>query len=157
MTVTQDAIARLLEQYLAICDSSENRRNAAYWTNAGEPWLIERWRGISARRKHAPFTMAMDIAGYSTILDIDCPAYYSDPDVQLHEQLRYHLWEARHLKCHRFFDKTAFVSFGAAFFASLFGATVVFPAGQAPWVDLQHPVIVERGDLGKLPSPSLPP
>ena len=99
--------------------------------------------------------MAMDIAGYATLLDIDCPAYYSDPDVQLHEKLRYRLCEARHLKCHRFFDKTAFVSFGATFFASLFGASVVFPAGQAPWVDLTHPVIGEGADLEKLPSPAL--
>ena len=58
-----DDIQRMLEQYLAICESDTNRRNAGYWSNAGDPWLIERWRGISARK-----TGARTISGSSMFL-----------------------------------------------------------------------------------------
>ncbi|MFH1566603.1 MAG: uroporphyrinogen decarboxylase family protein, partial [Gemmatimonadota bacterium] len=144
-----DQIRRVLDEYAAVCESAANERNRQFWTNAGEPWLIERWRGVSARRTHPPFTMALDIAGYSTVLGIECPAYYESAEAQLYGQMRYHLWEAQNLRCNRFFDRTAFVSFGAAMAASLFGARVIFPAGQAPWVDLGNPVLKER-DLSAL-------
>lgn len=145
-----DNIRKLLEQYLAICNCDANRRNAEYWSNAGDPWLIERWRGISSRKTAAPFTMALDIAGYSTVLGIDCQAYYADAAAQLHEQLRYHLWEFENLKCNRFFDKTVFVSFGACYAASLFGSQIEFPPGQAPWVNLKKPLIKDRSDLDRM-------
>lgn len=146
---TAESITKLLDQYLAICNSDINQRNAEYWTNSREPWLIERWRGISARSTGA-FTLALDIAGYATVLGIDCPAYYSDATAQLHEQLRYHLWESENLKCNRFFDKTIFVSFGACYSASLFGAQAEFPPGQAPWADLKNPLIKNRSDLDRM-------
>ena len=147
---TESAIADLLERYLAVCGSEENRRNAGFWTNAAGPWLIERWRGISARRTDAPFTMALDIAGYSKVLGINCLDYYGDPDAQLHEQMRYHLWEAENLRCNRFFDRTAFVSFGAALEPSQFGARITFLPDQAPWVDTQSPLLEDRGSLERL-------
>jgi hypothetical protein len=147
--ITRSQILPVLEQYLEVCSSADNQRNRQFWTNAGQPWLIERWRGISARRTGAPFTMALDIAGYATVVGIDCPAYYQTAEDQLYGQLRYALWEAANLRCNRFFDGTAFVSFGATLEASLFGATILFPPGQAPWVDLQHPLLRER-DLAPL-------
>ncbi len=152
--ITKTQIERVLQQYVEICNSAENQRNRQFWTNAGEPWLIERWRGVSARRTGAPFTMALDIAGYSTVVDIACPAYYESAEAQLYGQMRYALWEAANLRCNRFFDNTAFVSFGAALDASLFGATILFPPGQAPWVDMQHPLLKDR-DLSALQPPSL--
>ena len=147
--ITKAQIDRVLQQYVEICNSAENQRNRQFWTNAGQPWLIERWRGVSARRTGAPFTMALDIAGYSTVVGIACPAYYESAEAQLYGQMRYALWEAANLRCNRFFDNTAFVSFGAALDASLFGATILFPPGQAPWVDMQHPLLKDR-DLSAL-------
>ena len=141
--ITEADIQKVLEQYLQICESPENRRNACFWTNAGEPWLIERWRGVSATNTGA-FTMALDIAGYSTVLDIPCPAYYETAEAHLYGQMRYHLWEAEHLRCNRFFDKTAFASLGAAWAAGMFGAKTIFPAGQAPWVDMKNPLLKDR-------------
>jgi hypothetical protein len=146
---SSNAIKKLLEQYVAVCESAENQRNATYWSNAGDPWLIERWRGISAKKTGAPFTMAMDIAGYATILSIDCGAYYTQAEAQLHEQMRYHLWEAENLICNRFFDKTAFISFGAVYTASILGAKIEYPAGQAPWVNMKQPLLTDR-DVSKL-------
>jgi len=148
--VTSGNLDQLLQRYLAICDSAANRRNAAYWANAKEPWLIERWRGISAKKTGAPFTIALDIAGYAKVLGIDCNAYYADARAQLHEQLRYQIWEFENLKSNRFFEKTAFVSFGACYSASLFGAEILFPEGQAPWVNLHDPLIKEYRDLDRL-------
>ncbi len=142
-------IHRLLEEYHRVCGSAENQRNRQYWSNADEPWLIERWRGVSARRREAPFTMALDIAGYAAVVGIDCPAYYETAEAQLAGQLRYALWEAANLRCNRYFEPAAFVSFGAALDASLFGAAVVFPVGQAPWADQQHPLLGQR-DLSLL-------
>jgi uroporphyrinogen-III decarboxylase len=146
--VTEKDIRTVLEQYLRICESPENQRNARYWTNAGEPWLIERWRGVPATKSGA-FTMALDIAGYSTVLDIPCPAYYETAEAQLYGQMRYHLWEAEHFRCNRFFDTTAFASLGAVWEASLFGANTIFPDAQAPWVDMQNPLLKDR-DLSVL-------
>ena len=143
-------IRRLLDEYMELCDSATNIRNADYWSNSHEPWLIERWRGISAKRSCVPFTMALDIAGYATVLGINCQAYYSDPAAQLHEQIRYHLWEAENLKCNRFFDKTVFISFGACYAGSLFGAEIEFPPGQAPWVNMKKPLIRSRSDLHRM-------
>jgi len=94
--ITADQIRRVLDQYVAICESPANQRNRQFWTNAGEPWLIERWRGVSARKTNPPFTMALDIAGYSTVLGIECPAYYESAEAQLYGQMRYHLWEAEY-------------------------------------------------------------
>lgn len=150
--VTFGNLDHLLQRYLEICDSASNRRNAAYWANAKESWLIERWRGISAKKTGAPFTIALDIAGYAKVLGMDCHAYYTDAMAQLHEQLRYQIWEFEQLKSNRFFEKTAFVSFGACYSASLFGAGIVFPEGQAPWVNLHDPLIKEYRDLDRLNS-----
>lgn len=147
--ITPSQIGEAIQQYLEVGDSRENQQHRRYWANAGEPWLIERWRGISACRTGAPFTMALDIAGYSAVVGIPCPAYYETPEAQLHGQLRYAVWEATNLHCHRFFDRTVFVSFGAALDASLFGASILFPPGQAPWVDMQHPLLTDR-DLSPL-------
>ena len=147
---TADNIKKLLSDYLELCESATNRGNADYWSNSREPWLIERWRGISARRSSPPFTMALDIAGYATVLGIECEPYYADVAAQLHEQLRYHLWEAANFKCNRFFDKTVFVSFGACYAASLFGAEIEFPPGQAPWVNMKDPLIRSRSDLHRM-------
>ena len=96
--VVKSDIEGVLEKYLALCNSAENKLNAEYWTNSGTPWLNERWRGISAKKTGAPFTMALDIAGYSQVLGFNCLDYYGDPDVHLYEQMRYHLWEAEHLR-----------------------------------------------------------
>ena len=148
--VTSGNLEPLLQRYLAICDSAGNRRNAAYWANASDPWLIERWRGISAKKVGTPFTIALDIAGYAKVLGMDCHAYYTDAMAQLHEQLRYQIWEFEQLKSNRFFEKTAFVSFGACYSASLFGAEIVFPEGQAPWVNLHDPLIKAYRDLDRL-------
>ncbi|MEI8079724.1 MAG: uroporphyrinogen decarboxylase family protein [bacterium] len=148
--VTSGTLEQLLQQYLAICDSASNRRNAAYWAKANDSWLIERWRGISARKTDAPFTIALDMAGYAKVLGIDCKAYYTNVTAHLHEQLRYQIWEFEQLKSNRFFEKTAFVSFGACYSASLFGAEIVFPDGQAPWVNLHDPLIKEYRDLNRL-------
>ncbi|MBN1687370.1 MAG: hypothetical protein JW852_11990, partial [Spirochaetales bacterium] len=148
--INKSDIESVLEKYLTVCDSAANKRNAGFWTNAGKPWLNERWRGISAKKTGAPFTMALDIAGYSTVLGINCLDYYGNADVQLYEQMRYHLWEAEHLRCNRFFDKKAFVSFQSAMEANAFGAKITFLPTQSPWVDFKNPAIKERSDLDKL-------
>ncbi|MBN2295554.1 MAG: hypothetical protein JXM70_24200 [Pirellulales bacterium] len=147
-TIKEADIRTVLDKYLRICESPENQANARYWRNAGEPWLIERWRGVSATNSGA-FTMALDIAGYSTVVDIPCPAYYETAEAQLYGQMRYHLWEAENLRCNRFFDKTAFASLGAVWAASLFGAGTIFPKGQAPWVDMKNALLKDR-DLSVL-------
>ena len=148
-------IRKVLEQYLEICESPENQRNARYWANAGKPWLIERWRGVSATKTGA-FTMALDIAGYSTVLDIPCPSYYETAESQLYGQMRYHLWEAEYLRCNRFFDTTAFASIGGTWESSLFGANTIFPEGQAPWPDMKNPLLKDR-DLSVLRTIGLKP
>ena len=67
-----DQMADVLKRYLALCESRENQRNRRFWANADAPWLIERWRGISATPTGA-FTMALDMAGYATVLGIVRP------------------------------------------------------------------------------------
>ena len=94
--------------------------------------------------------MALDIAGYAKVLDINCYDYYTRPEAQLYDQMRYHLWEAENLKCNRFFDKVAFISFGAAMDPSFFGAKAVFLQDQAPWIDSQNLLIKEHSDLDRL-------
>ena len=99
-------VKSLIEKYLEIVNSKQNQENKKYWENADEPYLVERWRGRSLRRERTPFTMAMDISGYSKVLGIDCLKYYGEPEAQLHEQLRYALWEFENLKCQRYFENT---------------------------------------------------
>ena len=149
--ITKSDILKVLEEYLTVCDSAKNQRNAGFWKNANEHWLIERWRGVSAKSVDAPFLMALDITGYSKVLDINCLDYYSIAEVQLYDQMRYHLWEAKNLRCNRFFDKTAFVSFGATLDGSLFGAKVAFLPSQAPWTDHKDWLLKERDDIKLLP------
>jgi len=144
-----DQMADVLKRYLALCESPENQRNRRFWANADDPWLIERWRGISATPTGA-FTMALDMAGYATVLGIDTAAYYGQAEAQLYEQMRYQIWEHENLRSNRFFEKNAFVSFGACYSASLFGAQIEFPPGQAPWVNMKKPLLAERRDLDKM-------
>lgn len=137
-------VSQLLEQYLNIVNSEENQRNKAYWLNAEEPYLAERWRGISSRKTNTPFTMAMDISGYSKMLDIDCFRYYTDAEEQLRHQLRYAIWEFRNLRCHRYFENTVFISFGSVFEASMFGAEIFYLHDQAPWVDERNHLLDDK-------------
>lgn len=143
-------IDTLLATYLGIVHSQRNQDNKRYWANADEPYLAERWRGRSLRREHTPFTMAMDISGYAKVLGIDCLAYYGRPDVQLHEQLRYAIWEFENLKCQRYFDDTVFVSFGSVLEASFFGARINFLPGQAPWFDEKESLFADKSALARL-------
>ena len=145
-----DDIKALLEQYIKVVDSAENQKNKQYWENANEPYLAERWRGRSLRKEHTPFTMAMDISGYSTVLGIDCLEYYEKPEVQLHEQLRYAIWESENLKCQRYFEPTAFVSFGSIMEVSFFGAKIHYLPGQAPWYDEKESLLADKSALLKL-------
>jgi hypothetical protein len=137
-------IKMLIEKYLEIVNSKQNQENKKYWENADEPYLVERWRGRSLRRERTPFTMAMDISGYSKVLGIDCLKYYGEPEAQLHEQLRYALWEFENLKCHRYFENTVFISFGSILEASFFGAKINYLPGQAPWYDEKQPVFADK-------------
>lgn len=143
-------IKPLLEQYLKIVESKENQDNKKYWENADEPYLAERWRGRSLRKENTPFTMAMDISGYSRILNINCIDYYTDAEDQLYNQLRYALWEFENLKCHRYFEKTAFISLGSIFEATMFGAKGNYLPEQAPWFDEKNPPLKEKEDLLKV-------
>jgi len=142
----------LLEKYLLIVNSKQNQDNRKYWENADEPYLIERWRGRSARKENTPFTMALDISGYAKVLGIDCIDYYTNAKNQLYEQLRYAIWEFENLKCHRYFENTLFISFGSIFEASMFGANIHYLPGQAPWIDEKNPVIKEKEDIFKVPA-----
>ncbi len=143
-------IKPLLEKYLEIVDSEQNQNNKKYWENADEPFLAERWRGRSAVKTNTPFTMAMDISGYSKVMDINCIDYYSKPEEQLYYQLKYAIWEFENLKCQRAFDKTVFISFGAAFMASTFGAKIDLLPGQAPWFDETEHILHDKADLLKV-------
>ncbi|MFH1006321.1 MAG: uroporphyrinogen decarboxylase family protein [Candidatus Latescibacterota bacterium] len=140
-------IKALLEHYLEIVHSKQNQENKKYWENADEPYLAERWRGRSLRREHTPFTMAMDISGYAKVLDIDCLAYYGQPEVQLCEQLRYAIWEFENLRCHRYFENTVFVSFGSIMEASFFGSKINYLPGQAPWFDEKESLFKDKAAL----------
>jgi hypothetical protein len=140
-------VKSLIEKYLEIVNSKQNQENKKYWENADEPYLVERWRGRSLRRERTPFTMAMDISGYSKVLGIDCLKYYGEPEAQLHEQLRYALWEFENLKCQRYFENTVFVSFGSIMEASFFGAKINYLPGQAPWYDEKQPVFADKDAL----------
>lgn len=143
-------IRPLLEAYLEIVNSRQNQENKKYWENADEPYLAERWRGRSLRREHTPFTMAMDISGYAQVLGIDCLAYYGRPEVQLHEQLRYAIWEFENLKCHRYFENAAFISFGTVLEASFFGAKINYLPGQAPWFDEKESRFKDKSALSRV-------
>jgi len=143
-------IKPLLEKYLEIVDSKQNQENKKYWENADEPYLAERWRGRSARKQNTPFTMAMDIAGYSKVLDINCVDYYTKAEDQLYHQLQYAIWEFENLKCQRSFDKTVFISFGSTFMASMFGAKINYLLGQAPWFDEKAHLLKEKSDILKI-------
>lgn len=140
-------LAPLLEKYLQIVHSDRNRENRKYWDNWNERYLVERWRGRSNRRTNAPFTMAMDISGYAPMLGFDCKAFYSDPDANLKEQLRYAIWEFENLKGNRYFENAVFCSFGSVFEAAMFGAPIHYPPGQAPWYDEKNPVLDKKEKL----------
>ena len=140
----------LLDKYLEIVNSKQNQENKKYWENADEPYCAERWRGRSLRREHTPFTMAMDISGYSKVLGINCLEYYNQPDVQLYEQLRYAIWESENLKCHRYFENAAFVSFGSILEVGFFGAKINYLPGQAPWFDETQSLFADKAELKKV-------
>ena len=142
-----DKIGKLAERYLEIVDSASNRENRRVWDNAGERYLLERWRGRSNRSEKAPFTMAMDISGYAQMLGIDCEAYYTQPDVNLHEQLRYAIWEYEHIDSDRYFENAVFSSFGSVFEASFFGSKIHYLKGSAPWYDERDAVFSDKKKL----------
>lgn len=140
----------LLAKYSEVVNSAENQKNKQYWENANEPYLAERWRGRSLRRENTPFTMAMDISGYSRVLGINCLDYYEKPEVQLYEQLRYALWENENLHCHRYFEDAAFVSFGSVIEISFFGAKIHYLPAQAPWYDEKESLLADKSALLKI-------
>ncbi len=141
----------LTNKYLDIVNSEKNRENKKYWDNADERYLVERWRGRSSRRTDTPYTMAMDISGYARVLGIDCLKYYSDPETQLKEQLRYAIWEYENIDCQRYFEDAVFISFGSVFEAAMFGAKINYLPAQAPWYDEQDSVLKDKANLLKLP------
>ena len=137
----------LIEKYLEIVDSPKNKENKKYWDNADERYIVERWRGRSNRMFNVPYTMAMDIAGYSKVLDINCIDYYSDPRAQLHEQLRYAIWESENIDCNRYFENATFVSFGSVFEAAMFDAKINFLPNGAPWFDEKEHILEDKSKL----------
>lgn len=143
-------IKNLLEKYLEIVTSEENKNNMKYWENADEPFFYERWRGRSLRKENVPFTIAMDISGYSKVLNINCKDYYTDPKEHLISQLRYAIWEFENLKCHRYFEKKVFIAFGSIFDASMFGAKAIYQSDQAPWFDEKNPILKEKENIHKI-------
>ena len=144
-------LERLLERYLEIVESGENKENAKYWDNANEWHLIERWRGRPAVSRNTPFTMALDIGGYAQVLDINMHKYYNDPETALAEQLRYSIWEHDNLKGHRYFEKAVFIPVGCTLDAPIFGIPVLYPEREAPWYDERNNVIKSRDDLLRIP------
>ena len=137
----------LIERYLEITESAKNQKNREYWENADEPYLLERWRGRSARRTKTPVTMAMDISGYVDMVGINCAEYYQIPEIQLRDQLRYAIWEAENFGCHRYFEPAVFIGMGSVLEASLFGAPIHYLPKQAPWYDEKNPVFADKSAL----------
>jgi uroporphyrinogen-III decarboxylase len=145
--MNENEFGPLLDEYTAIVASERNRKNRDYWDNWNERFLIERWRGRSNRQVNGPFTMALDISGYGPMLEFSCASFYSDPAVNLREQLRYAIWEYEHLPGNRYFENAVFGSFGSVFEAAMFGADISYPEGQAPWYDEKAPVFKKKEDL----------
>lgn len=141
---------KLIERYLEIVESPKNKKNKEYWDNGDERYLIERWRGRSNRKTNTPFTMAMDISGYSQVLGIDCAKYYTEPEANLHEQLRYAIWEFENIDSNRYFENATFSSFGSVFETAMFGGKVNFLPDQAPWYDEKQAVFADKSNLLKV-------
>lgn len=140
-------INELIEKYLKIVNSQKNKENKKYWDNADERYLVERWRGRSNRMINVPYTMAMDIAGYSKVLNINCIDYYTNPRAQLHEQLKYAIWEFENIDSNRYFENATFVSFGSVFEAAMFDAKINFLPNAAPWFDEKEHILEDKSKL----------
>ena len=140
----------LLEKFATYCDSPENIARKQLWEGEDtENFHNERWRGRSAT-KAGTYTMSLDISGYSPLLNINCADYYSTAEANLHEQLRYGIWDMENIPGGRYFEKTVFCSVAGAFEPSLFGAKIHFLPKQAPWFDEKNSLLKDPADLLRL-------
>ena len=142
-----DDIKPLLERYLEIVESPKNQNNRKYWDNADERYIVERWRGRSNRKTNTPYTMAMDIYGYSQVLGINCLDYYSNAKAHLHEQLRYGIWEFENIDSNRYFENAAFISFGSVFEAAMFDIDINYLPNGSPWYNERDTVFADKSKL----------
>ncbi len=143
-------IKELLEKFSSYTGSDENKARLENWLGEDIYWPIERWRGRSAKKVNVPFTMSLDISGYAPLLGIDCAKYYSDPEENLRQQLRYSIWDYENIACGRYFEKSVFCSLASVYEASFFGADIHFLSDQAPWFDEKKPIINSRTDFLKM-------
>jgi len=148
--VTKETAA-LVQKYAEIVNSEKNENRRKYWLSVedGEFFIIERWRGRAARKENTTFTMSLDISGYSPLLGIDCGKYYTDPEENLKQQLRYSIWDFENLRQGRYHEKSVFCSCGA-FDLSLFGVKVFFMENQGPWYDEKDHLLADKANLLKI-------
>jgi len=148
--VTKETAA-LLEKFEQCVNSEVNENRKKYWLSEDNEFFnIERWRGRPARKENTTFTMSLDMSGYSPMLGIDCGKYYTDPEENLKQQLRYGIWDFENIPSGRYFEKSVFCSMASVFDASLFGAQIEFLPSQPPWYDERNPMLANKADLLKI-------
>jgi hypothetical protein len=150
---TPDDIRRLLDEYLSLYESEENRRRLRYWEIdrlGGAQWHPRPRRELFRREGLCPITADLQNSFWLQLLPQDLGDCYRDPLVFLRFQLQKRIAAFRQVRDDTPLDRILPIYLISAFEASLFGMPVHYFPDRDPIVD-PNPVVRSLGDLARLP------
>jgi uroporphyrinogen-III decarboxylase len=143
---------RLIDEYLSIVESPENRARGQKW-ESDSPVAYYYWQEIPKPVEGSiPVVVVSMNAFYHEAFGLDLEKYYTQPEAYLEGYLKACLF-----KFHQFKDDTHFLPevpiwFGPTFVPNLLGSGVIYSRDKDPWIS--HKVVLEkREDLDRLEPP----
>jgi len=146
-------ILDLIDQYLEIVNSDQNKENKKYWQNNYiHHWNRDMWRGVPKVDNEAiPFTVALDNSLMSKVMKVDLREYYSDPETYLETQLRMKIYHWENFNDCTYFTDELFIWFGVITELSFFGAPIQFEPYKEAWISQN--ILDDYKKLNALESP----
>jgi hypothetical protein len=152
MVKATDDLQRLLDEYLMLSESPENRRRLTCWEL--EECARDQWHGrprANAFRDEGALPITVDLQNtfWLHLFPQDLAAVYSEPEAYLRFHLQKRIAGFKLLQDDTPLDRVIPVYLSTPFETSLFGVPVEYFPDKDPIID-QRPIIHSAADLGRL-------
>jgi uroporphyrinogen-III decarboxylase len=145
-------IDELIDSYLALVESPENRARGEKWEPAS-PAAYYYWQRVPKPTAGAiPLVVLSMNAFYHHAFGLDLKAFYTDPRTYLRGYLTACLEKFRWFQDDTFFLPEVPIWLGPSFEPSLFGKQVLYTEDSDPWIG-HEPVLNTKNDLDRLEPP----
>jgi uroporphyrinogen-III decarboxylase len=152
MVSAQADIDALIEAYLTVVESPENRARGEKWEPAS-PAAYYYWQRVPKPTAGAiPLVVLSMNAFYHHAFGLDLKGFYTDPRTYLRGYLTACLHKFRWFQDDTFFLPEVPIWLGPSFEPSLFGKQVLYTEDSDPWIG-QEPVLNAKSDLDRLEPP----